>query len=104
MSVVRKDNYCEGVTLGSIFVRTKRFKIAPPPPQETAVIVQCSAFMCHPICMCVLCVHVCVSDCVLVHMCPRISTELSPLKSVYGAEALLRTLGWQSVTLLTPGM
>lgn len=57
---------------------------------------------CSPERLCV-CVCGCVSR-AFVHMCPCISTELSPLKSVYRAEALLRTLGWQSVTPLTPGM
>lgn len=58
------------------------------------------------------CMHVKVRACVYVwrcaracvHMCLCFSTEPSPLKSVYQAEALLRTLGWQSVTPLTPGM
>lgn len=71
--------------------------------------MQYSAFMYHHMCMCALC---CIRDlpptvmcaCACVHMCPCISAELSPLKSVYSAEALLRTLGWQSVTPLTPGM
>lgn len=62
---------------------------------------------CAPSCMHVkvrACVYVrwCARACV--HMCICFSTEPSPLKSVYQAEALLRTLGWQSVTPLTPGM
>ena len=72
------------------------------PPYSSSCMCVCVT-ACFPDSVCVF-VCVCVCSRASMHMCPRISTEPSPLKSVYRAEALLRTLGWQSVTPLTPGM
>lgn len=64
---------------------------------------QCEFHISLHVCLSVPCMltWICVGGiiCFWTHAFLRFGTDLSPLKSVYRAEALLRTPGWQSVTL-----